>query len=99
MLFGLLPACGGGGAPAGGGTPAGGGAVAPPAAGEVFKWRNQTNTNAGTALWWSETELTDLIRKASGGRLDIDTQPMGAIVGSMEMFDAVSTGAIEMASA
>ena len=94
MLFGLLPACGGGGPT--GQQPAASGA--PVAQGEVIHWRDQTNTNAGTATYWTEQELSKTIETASSGRMILDVQPQGAIVGVMEMFDAVATGAIEMAS-
>ena len=100
MLFGLLPACGGGSEPAatkpGGGN--GGGSVAPTAAGEVFRWRWQTTGNAGTATYWTIEEHAANVQKATGGRVILDAQPSGAIVGTMEIFDAVSTGAIECGS-
>ena len=91
MVFGLLPACGPGETQ----PTATGGAGAPPATGEVFNWRYQSNANAGTATYWSEEEFASIMSKASGGRFNIDLQPQGAIVGSMEIFDAVATGAIE----
>jgi len=99
MLFGLLPACGGGEpaatVPGGGG---GGVTAAPPAAGEVFKWRWQTTGNAGTATYWTFEEMAANVKDATAGRLILDAQPQGAIVGVMEIFDAVSTGAIEVGS-
>jgi TRAP-type mannitol/chloroaromatic compound transport system substrate-binding protein len=102
MLFGLLPACGGG-APPSGGTPAPGAPVepgkpAPTAAGEEYHWRFQTNTVSGTATYWLMQELVANIKKASGGRMVWDDFPQGAIVGMMEVFDAVATGAIETAA-
>jgi TRAP-type mannitol/chloroaromatic compound transport system substrate-binding protein len=92
MVFGLLPACGGGGVQP---TSTGGGTVAPTAAGEVFNWRYQSNALAGTPTYWIEEEYCANLSKATGGRLNLDLQPQGAIVGSMEIFDAVATGAIE----
>jgi TRAP-type mannitol/chloroaromatic compound transport system substrate-binding protein len=87
MVFGLLPACSTPDT-----TPGAGGVVAP---GEQYRWRFQTIQNAGTATYWQITELTDRIAKASGGRMIWDGQPQGAIVGTMEILDAVATGAIE----
>jgi TRAP-type mannitol/chloroaromatic compound transport system substrate-binding protein len=100
MLFGLLPACGGGAVttPGAGGVTPGAGGVAPVAQGEKFRWRYQTNTNAGTATYWLMQEVCANLAKASGGRMVWDDFPQGAIVGMMEAFDAVSTGAIEVAS-
>jgi TRAP-type C4-dicarboxylate transport system substrate-binding protein len=101
MIFGLLPACGGGTTtpPPGGSVPPGGTTPAPTAAGQTFQWRWQTTGNAGTATYWTFEELSANIKAASGGRLTLDNQPQGAIVGVMEIFDAVSTGAIEVGSA
>jgi len=76
----------------------GGGSVAPTAAGEVFRWRWQTTGNAGTATYWTIEEHAANVQKATGGRVILDAQPSGAIVGTMEIFDAVSTGAIECGS-
>jgi len=94
MVFGLLPACGGGTTQP---TATSGGSVvpAPTAAGEVYNWRYQSNALAGTPTYWTEQEFVDTIKEASAGRMNLDLQPQGAIVGSMEIFDAVATGAIE----
>lgn len=104
MLFGLLPACGGGapapGAPVEPGKPAPvePGKPAPTAAGEEHRWRYQTNAVSGTATYWLMQELCANIKKASGGRMVWDDFPQGAIVGTMEVFDAVASGAIETAA-
>ena len=89
MLFSLLPACGG--------APESGGTAVPAAvqAGEPVTWRWQSMGNAGTATYWIQQEFAENVTKASGGRLIIDLQPQGAIVGTYEIFDAFSTGAIE----
>ena len=94
MIFGLLPACGGGETT----TPVPGGTAAPVAQGEVRTWRYQTTGNAGTATYWTFQEQCANIKTASGGRLIFQDQPSGAIVGTMEILDAVSTGAIEVGS-
>ncbi len=67
----------------------------PTAAGEVFNWRCQSSSSAGDALWWAQKAWTNDIRTMSGGRLDLELFPNGAIVSRNEAFDAVSTGAIE----
>jgi len=97
MLFGLLPACGGGTTgPAPTATVIGGVTVAPPAQGKVFTWRYQSNANAGTATYWISEENVANLEKASGGRMIWELAPQGAIVGTMEIFDAVATKAIEV---
>jgi TRAP-type mannitol/chloroaromatic compound transport system substrate-binding protein len=90
MIFGLLPACGGGGE-----TPTGGGGATPIAQGEKVQWRYQSNANAGTQTYWLEEEFVKNLVDATGGRLQVELSPQGAIVGSMEIFDAVASGAIE----
>ena len=103
MLFGLLPACGGGttgptptGTAAGGGGGGGGGQVAPPAQGQTWRWRYQSNANAGTATYWISEENVANLERATGGRMIWELAPQGAIVGTMEIFDAVATKAIEV---
>jgi len=98
MVFGLLPACGGGAAVQPTATSGGSVVPAPTAAGEVFNWRYQSTGLAGTPTYWLGEEYMAVMKKASGGRLSFDYQPQGAIVGSMEIFDAVATGAIECGS-
>jgi TRAP-type mannitol/chloroaromatic compound transport system substrate-binding protein len=39
--------------------------------------------------------IVDNIETVSNGRLKLDLLPTGAIVGTMEIFDAVSQGAVE----
>jgi TRAP-type mannitol/chloroaromatic compound transport system substrate-binding protein len=92
LIFGLLPACGGGGASPGA---TGTGGVAPIAQGKTVRWRYQSNANAGTQTYWLEEEFVQNLIDATGGRLEIELSPQGAIVGSMEIFDAVASGAIE----
>jgi len=92
LIFGLLPACGGGTGPA----PTGTGAPATTAQGQTWRWRYQSNANAGTATYWISEENVALLEKASGGRMVWELAPQGAIVGTMEIFDAVATKAIEV---
>ncbi len=65
-------------------------------AGQIV-WRAQSSSSAGDLTWWIQQRYCDNITKASGGRLKVDIFPNGAIVSRNEQFDAVSTGAIEMA--
>jgi hypothetical protein len=98
MLFGLLPACGGGttGPAPTGTTGGGGGQVQPPAEGQKWTWRYQSNANAGTATYWISEENVANLERATGGRMIWELAPQGAIVGTMEIFDAVATKAIEV---
>jgi TRAP-type mannitol/chloroaromatic compound transport system substrate-binding protein len=89
MIFGLLPACGGGET-----TPTGTGG--PVAQGVQYRWRYQSNALAGTATYWTEEEYVSIINKATGGRMTWELAPQGAIVGTNEIFDAVASGAIEV---
>jgi TRAP-type mannitol/chloroaromatic compound transport system substrate-binding protein len=70
-------------------------APTPTKAGEVIKWRFQSPASAGDATWWVYQEFVDLIKKTSGGRLELTLFPVGAIVARMEIFDSVSVGAVE----
>lgn len=64
---------------------------------EVFEWDMQTLLPAGMPM---QADLfgafADSVRAASGGRLDITVHPAGTIVGTFEMFDAVSDGVFEV---
>jgi TRAP-type mannitol/chloroaromatic compound transport system substrate-binding protein len=93
MVFGLLPSCGGGEAQP---TATNGGGPGPINQGEVFNWRYQSTALAGGPTYWLEEEYVSNIATATGGRMNLELQPQGAIVGSMEIFDAVATGAIEV---
>ena len=92
MVFGLLPACGNGE------TTPGVSPTGTVAQGEVFQWRWQSNANAGTQTYWLSEEFASVVKEASAGRIILDLQPQGAIVGTLEIFDAVATGAIEAGS-
>lgn len=74
-------------------------AATPAKAGEIIKWRCQSGASAGEATYWIQKELVDNIKIASGGRLQIELFPNGAIVNRNECFDAVKAGSIEMAVA
>jgi len=63
---------------------------------EVFKWNLQTLLPAGLPMQ-KEIFLSfaSNLRAATGGRLDITVHPAGSLVGTFEMFDAVSKGVFE----
>jgi hypothetical protein len=64
--------------------------------GEVFKWRFQSTSTAGASSAWCDVQVAENILIASNGRLELEHMYVGSIVGLMEMFEAVSTGAFEV---
>jgi len=62
---------------------------------EVIKWRMSTNWSPSINMIEMDERLAEKITEASGGRLDIDFSPAGEVVGSMELFDAVSKGTLD----
>lgn len=107
LVFSFLPGCNGGETTPGATTP---GATTPGATtpgattagptptgqGEVFNWRLQSTSSAGTSTWWVQEMSVEQTRIASNGRLNLELLPTGAIVGTMEVFDAVREGAVEV---
>ena len=85
-------------APAAAPAPSGNGAAAPaPAAPEtVHKWVAVGIHTPGEEAHAWEQELCEMIEKASGGRIEIELHPIGALVPPFETFDAVATGAIDL---
>jgi TRAP-type mannitol/chloroaromatic compound transport system substrate-binding protein len=64
--------------------------------GKTIKWDLQTLLPAGIPMHKDIfLPFADQVRAASGGRLDITVHPAGAIVGTFEMFDAVSKGVFQ----
>ncbi len=68
----------------------------PTAEEETFDWDMQILLPAGEPHVAVVEGFADRIRAASNGRLNITVHPAGAIVGTFEMFDAVSDGLFEM---
>jgi len=68
---------------------------APVAQGQVWNWACQSGIPAGNADYPMQVELADNVTIATGGRLNLEVMPTGAIVGTKELFDAVQTGAVE----
>lgn len=61
----------------------------------VIKWRMASSWPKGTYLQWAADEFAKRVEEMSGGRLVIESYPGGAIVGALEVFDAVNAGTIE----
>ena len=68
-----------------------------PSQGEVKEWRCQCTSTTGSSSWWLLQEVADRITEGTGGTVQVEMLPAGAIVGAYESFDAVSAGAVEMA--
>jgi len=62
---------------------------------QKFKLKFQATWPAGSTLYTHFKWLTDNIREMSGGRLDIETLPAGAVVPAFELLDAISRGVID----
>lgn len=67
------------------------------AAGGTIVWRGQSSYPAGLPqLYQPAAEFAKLVDELSGGRLKIKMQPGGAIVPSKQVFDAVSSGTLDI---
>jgi len=67
----------------------------PTGEGETFTWRCQSVGSAGSSYWPWLLRVVEDVTLLSQGRLTIEMLPVGSIVGTMEVFDAVSSGAVE----
>jgi len=63
--------------------------------GEKFKWVAQSPWPSGTTLHWMAEEIAKDVGEASGGRLEIEMHPAGAIVAAYDILDAVDTGTLD----
>lgn len=64
---------------------------------DVIKWRLQSFGSSGGSDWEkSVVALRDKLYERTGGRLDIELHPAESLVGSSEIFPAVSRGVIEI---
>jgi len=71
------------------------------AAGKVqqkIEWRMASSFPKGTYLQWSQDYFAEIVGQMSGGRLIIKSFPGGALMGPLEVFDAVNSGAIDATS-
>ena len=62
---------------------------------QTFKLKFQATWPAGSTLYTHFKWLTENIRKMSGGRLDIECLPAGAVVPAFELLDAISRGVLD----
>jgi len=62
---------------------------------EKFKLTFQATWPAGSTLYENFLMFAEQVKKMSGGRLEIETLPAGAIVPAFEVLDAVSRGVID----
>ena len=68
-----------------------------PDGGERFNWKLVTTWPPNfPGLGTGVVRMTDMIRQASGGRLDIRVYAAGELVPAFEVFDTVSSGTAEM---
>jgi TRAP-type mannitol/chloroaromatic compound transport system substrate-binding protein len=63
---------------------------------KVHEWVAVGIHTPGELAHTFEQELVKVIEEASGGRIQIDLHPIGALVPPFETFDAVATGAIDL---
>lgn len=63
---------------------------------EVFRWQAQGIYTPGDPGLEVQQSFVDRVYELSGGRLEITLQPIGAVVGPMETFDAVAEGVLEV---
>jgi len=62
---------------------------------KTITWRMPTSWPKGTILQWAPDFFAGIVNEMSGGRLQIKSYPAGALMGALEVFDAVNSGAIE----
>jgi TRAP-type mannitol/chloroaromatic compound transport system substrate-binding protein len=62
---------------------------------EKFKLKFQATWPAGSTLYENFLMFAEQVKKMSGGRLEIETLPAGAVVPAFEVLDAVSRGVID----
>lgn len=67
------------------------------ASAQQFRWTMATSWPSALNFQLLAQEFADKVEQMSGGRLVIDVEPAGAIVGAFEVLDAVDSGIVEMA--
>lgn len=67
------------------------------ASAQQYRWTMATSWPAALSFHILAQEFADNVARMSGGRMVIDVQPSGAIVGAFEVLDAADSGIVEMA--
>lgn len=67
------------------------------ASAETITWRMPTSWPKGTVLQWAADFFAKTVTEMSGGRLVVKSFPAGAIMGALEVFDGVDSGAVQAA--
>ena len=70
---------------------------APAPEAEVIKWKFQNEFAPGSIIANSMIAYADILKEMSGGRLEMDVFPSGAVIPEMEMFDGIRAGVCDMA--
>ena len=63
---------------------------------DVFQWRAQAIYTPGDPGYDLQEQFVERVYELSGGRLDIELHPIGAVIDPMETFDAVADGVLEV---
>jgi TRAP-type mannitol/chloroaromatic compound transport system substrate-binding protein len=62
---------------------------------ETVRWRIQSGWPTGDIFHENSSDYVRIVRELSGGRMEIDLLPAGAVVGALELQDAIIAGALE----
>ena len=69
--------------------------ITPAISEEVFEWKMQTSSFPGHAGYMRSEKWVEMIKVATGGRLQITLYPANVICSTMEMFDACAAGILD----
>ncbi len=67
-----------------------------PTPAQVFKWKWQTSSAPANPDWGGMIQVSDLIKKYSGGRLEITIYPAGAIASQIDVLDTVKGNTVQI---
>lgn len=65
---------------------------------QKFEWKMASSWPKGTYLQWVADLFAEMVGEMSGGRLVVRSFPDGALMGALEVFDGVNSGAIDAAN-